>query len=354
MNVLTTFRQANGLSATLLNQPLLTGPFTLPAATATANSFGGTEATGPSGSEVAGTAAGCTTPCITGSPQQAPGTAAGAIPKTTFGESGGIFATGFGPFNANTSGLPYGGFTPYAIPYYAGTSGDATIVPLGGPPAYDPSGVGKGTRTGHFSASIRGVDMGIAVFAAVTPGAGTYNLTAQIPTTGGTTSIPSTATLGAGGALPATAAATVTYPGDGTAVIAYTLPAGVVGAFVQVADRGAYDGSTAPPTAIGGNCNGEPVYYTFWVTAAAGTVTIANANAPEGTPVAVCSAAQNAAATGTATATGDRLDVDVIGFDYNHYALTDNGALNATYPQSPAMPVSADMSLSPLSSTYAP
>ncbi|HTJ25388.1 MAG TPA: hypothetical protein VMA36_04400, partial [Candidatus Limnocylindria bacterium] len=163
MNVLATFRQPSGLSATLLNEPVLTGPFTLPAAGTSATSYGATIASGPGSAELNGTAPGCTSgaPCIAGSPQVAPGSPSGAILPTTFGEGGGVFSTGFAPFNSNTSGSYYGGYTPFAIPYYA--AGTATIVPLGGPPAYDPEGTGRGTRGPNFSSKVLGVDEGISV-----------------------------------------------------------------------------------------------------------------------------------------------------------------------------------------------
>lgn len=341
MNVLTTFRQPNGLSATLLNQPVVTGPFTMSvAASATVNSYGATIGTGPSSAEIKGTAPGCTagSACIAGSPQVPPGSPASAIVPTTFGEGGGVFSTGFAPFNSNTSGSNYGAYTPFAIPYYAGKRG-ATIVPLGGPPAYDPAGSGKGTRTGSFSSNVLGVDMGISVFQGVTPSAGTYTLTALIPTTSGSPSFSATTSLGAVTPLAPITAPVLTIPGDGTATVAYTLPGGVTGAYVQVVDAGGCNGTT---------------YYTQWVTAS-GTFSITNATAPQGATHAICTLADNVKAS-AATGTADETPVlaEVIGFDYNHYALTDNGALNATYPQKPALPAKADISLSPQASVPSP
>jgi hypothetical protein len=84
-------------------------------------------------------------------------------------------------------------------------------------------------------------------------------------------------------------------------------------------------------------------------------VTIANANAPLGLTNAVCTVALNATfetgGGGTDVLTGDRVQVIVIGYDYNSYALQYNGKTGATYPQSPALPAQADSSIS--LSTYA-
>src|ERR1700675_2243896 len=87
LNTVVTYRQANGLSATLDNTPLITGPagFTIPALSPPTNNVDiGTN-------RISGTA-----------PVQ-PGTAA---TPSTFGTSGGAYAYGFAPANATTTGNP--------------------------------------------------------------------------------------------------------------------------------------------------------------------------------------------------------------------------------------------------------
>jgi hypothetical protein len=365
LNVVAMYRQKNGSSAVLLDTPKLTGAFTLPpfaggpdgaAAQYDANS---TADVGPSAVEVAGK-------FIEGSPQASQIGNVSTV-NSTFGTSGGVFGNGFAPGNYGTSGVP-ASYTPYYQPFYSGinkASGDIvptsnSFIPTASAPAFDPAGNGSGPTGPNFPHN--GLSLGLDVFAGVVPGAGAYTFAVAIPTTGGILNpTPASATLAnpglilpiatAGGAAPA-----VTFNGDGSlAVTNVAITAPLVGAFVEVIDYGPADTTTASPTT---GCNGAkvsaPAYYTAWATAT-GPVTIANANAPFGQSNAVCTVALNATfetgGGGTDVLTGDRIQVIVIGYDYNSYALQYNGKTGATYPQSPALPAQADSSIS--LSTYA-
>ena len=372
LNVVATLRNPHGQSAVNVNTPRLTGPFRLPAAQAPAAPFypyaavgqtpydaNSTANVGPSALEVAGAFIGA-------SVQPQAGVTSG--PNSTFGTSGGVFGNGFDPGNYGTSGVP-ASFYPYYQPFYAGspytTAGSVNVasnafLPAGGPPAFDPAGNGHGATGANFPAG--GPSLGINAFAAVTPAAGTYTLAVAVPTTGATLTItPGAATLAnptltlpfatALGALPA-----VAFDGLGNVTVTnIVIGGGVTGAYVELTDFGATDMTLA--TAVTG-CNGAslatPVSYTAWVTTS-GTVAFANANAPLGTLSAVCTAAQNAAAAGgTDTLSGDQIEVVAIGFDYNEYSLQYNGRTGAAYPQSPALPAQADISVSPAAWTTSP
>jgi hypothetical protein len=359
LNVVALYRQKSGASAVLVDTPKLTGPFTLPG---TAGSLGtgalaqydvnSTVATGPSLVEIAGK-------FIEGSPQPAqignPSTV-----NTSFGVNGGVFGNGFAPGNYGTSGEP-ASFAPYYQPFYGGTNASGTsnaFLPVASAPAFDPAGNGHGPTGPNFAQG--GTSLGLNAFQGVVPGAGAYTLSVTLPTTGGLLSpTPATATIAnAGLVLPIAttggAAPAVAFNGDGTiGVTNIAIAAPLVGAYVEVIDNGPADTTTGKGVA---GCNGAsastPVTYTQWVTAS-GTATFVNANAPYGQTVAVCTAADNAGlgSTSTDAVTGDKLQVIVIGFDYNQYALQYNGKTGATYPQAPTLPAQADSSIS--LSTYA-
>jgi hypothetical protein len=346
LNVVSMYRQSNGESAVLVNTPKLTGAFTLPAtgsvpAGTPAYDAASTAEVGPSVAEVAGS-------YIGGTPQTSASVA--GTPPTTFGQSGGVFGDGFAPANYGSNGLPFT-FTPYNEPLYAGTGYLHTFVAYGGPPAFDPLGNGTGTVGGSFTSGVLGIPLGLSVFQGVTANAGAYNLNVVVPTgTGSSTTVTATTSLAAATLLPTVPAPSVSFDAAGEVpTVTYTLPAGVTGAYVQVIDQGPYD---PVKDKFGGAClTGSPAYFTFWVTAS-GTVTVTKAygaNAPAGPPT--CSAADNtatASANTPTTSTADVLQVVVIGFDYNQYGLQYNGALKATYPQAPALPASADVTISPI------
>lgn len=151
LNVVTTFRQPNGLSAVLLDTPTITGP----------NGF---VVTGNAPSGDAGTAH------ISGSPQKNPG-------PTTFGIEGGAFKYGFAPYNSDSQGDPYPvGPALYAEPFYS-----ADAVPIaGGPPAY------PFFNDGTFISGFPGYSQGFNAFE--TPVVtGAYSLAVAVPAAGGGT-----------------------------------------------------------------------------------------------------------------------------------------------------------------------
>lgn len=342
LNVVATYRQANGSSAVLVNTPKLTGPFTLPAATPPSGFYGGgasglfnqgdpqaTADTGPSADEVSGHYIGGTAQTAASNPNQ-------GVP-TTLGSSGGVFGNGFFPGNYTSSGNPYS-YNPYYQPFYAGddTTPDTTFLPVGGPPVFDPNRDGGGTQDGSFNTPIKGISLGLSVFAGVTPGAGQYNLQVTIPTAGFPVVTAPAATLSSTALLPDAATPVVTFNGDGSGAVSYVLPAGVVGAYVQLVDLNYCNG-------------GSPVPYTFWVTSS-GSQSIPNTLGPKGRSggPAICTAAMNDTSSGGSVTTGDPVQAVLIGFDYDHNALQYNGTTGQAYPQTPALPARADVTLSPI------
>jgi len=351
MNVVATLRQANGESGALVNTPHLTGPFTFQAALTGAPGTPGdldglsTWATGPSSAEISGH-------YIGGTPQTSASNVTGT--PTTFGQEGGVFGDGFAPANYTNAG-PLGSgnpwsYAPYDEPLYAGDMAKGTFTPWGGVPAFDPDKNGEGVFDGNFPAvgdGQRGIPLGFTVFDGVTAGTGTYTLSTVVPTSASTNgTLTATSTVSSATLLPAAAPPVLTFNGDGTVTAAYTLPAGVTGAYVEIEDIGVLQ----PDGSYNGWCNGSnggTVPYTFWVTSS-GTVTVTNSMGPSNTAAgheAVCTSAANTAAAGSPTA-ADTVQAVLIGFDFNEYAFQYNGPTGSTYPQSPALPAQADLTMS--------
>ncbi len=215
LNTVTTFRQPNGLSATLLNTPHLSGPFTVPAAATTANTDKGTST-------------------INGSPQVLPGQTALA---TTFSTTGGVFAYGFAPDNSSTSGAAVFGY--YSEPRYPEADPGLTAYTyVGGAPAYPR--ITDGTFAAAQANGFLGYPEGFTAFV-TTPVMGSYNLSVGIQDSNGNTTTISapTATLSSTTALPAIAAPTFAKDGNGGGTISFTAPAGVTETIVNVIDRSA-------------------------------------------------------------------------------------------------------------------
>ena len=394
LNVVSTFRQNNGDSATGVNTAYVQGSFTVKAAAAP--SFGDANpssgfpdpyttafSNGPSAREAGRSQIG-------GTPQTvAPGTPAcdgpGPFPigqgfvrcpnglspnTTTFGQSGGVFAMGIAPYNAvAATGQAYS-YQPYPQPFYSAnaTSPDKIsqyqFVPWGGPPAFDPFQDGLGTRDGVNA--INGVDSfgdpyflgigeGITVFDGVKVRPGSYMLRIAVATVGSgggvtTSNVTKTAHLNADGMLPTVHAPIFIPDGKGGGTLNAGLPHGVTEAYLQIVDwgpgGGPHDGAANAPS----NCQGPrgtsfaPVYYTIHIGSAANaTYRLADTIGPnlstsggknniKGSP-SVCTAAQNTASAGTTT-NGDDIVVQMIGFDYPIYAAA-HGLIEATTPQNP-------------------
>ena len=383
LNVVSTFRQTNGTSATGVNTPTIGGPFSINAAPAPG---GGSDPYstvlngGPSLTETA-----VASPGITGTPQTVQlGTpncdAAGSVPSgfvscpsglapntTTFGQSGGIFAMGLAPYNhQGFTGQSYS-YQPYAQPFYP-QSTHVPFVPWGGPPAFDPDGTGLGERDGlainagtdsFGDPYFLGVGEGVTMFDGVTPRTGTYTLTVVVATVGSggsitTSNVSKTASLGTLALLPTLTAPAVTPDanGDGGATFTASLPAGVTEAYVQIVDYGPNGGpSESSPQSNPFNCQGPrgtafaPVYYTFHVTSAASTpyqvpatigpslATTGGASNVQPSP-SLCTAAQNTSANGGAATPADDYVVQMIGFDYPIFQAA-HGLTEASTPQNP-------------------
>ncbi len=240
LNVVATYRQANGLSATLANTPTLTGPsgFVVPTTPAVAptpspapgapNGFGG------SGSDAS-------TGHISGSPEN-PNPLQSQVP-TTFGQIGGVFASGFGPFNdigtggqayypGNTPslGAPYNIMSPtptFGQPFFA----TAQLFYIGGPPAY------RFFNDGSYPNKFAGYLPGFMTFE-VAPVAGTYNLAINVPATN-TSPITqaASATLTSTSALPPLPTPRFASDGAGGGTGTVNVPSGAAETLVFVIDQ---------------------------------------------------------------------------------------------------------------------
>ncbi len=383
LNVVSTFRQTSGASATGVNTPAITGPFTFTASPASgggADPYSSVLNGGPSLSETTSS-----TPAITGTPQTvAPGTpncdGTGAIPAgfivcqgniapntTTFGESGGVFAMGLAPYNHQGNTGQSWSYQPYAQPFYS--SGHQPFIPWGGPPAFDPDGTGLGERDGVGSINpgldgfgdpyFLGVGEGITVFDGLSPQTGTYTLSVAIATVGNggaisTSTIDKTATLSSLALLPTinTPALTPDANGDGGAAFTATIPPGVTEAYVQIVDYGPNGGPNEPsPSTNPANCQGPrgtsfaPVYYTIHITAS-GSYNLPAAIGPNTATTggvsnivpspSLCTAAQNTAANGGTATPADDFVVQMIGFDYPIYQAA-LGLTQKVTPQNPSI-----------------
>ncbi len=248
LNVVSTFRQTNGLSAALVNTPSIAGPsgFTVPA-----TSFGVGNGDGGSGADAG-------THSITALPQS-------YLPLpaqlTTFGRVGGDFASGLADFNNDTNGN--GAFYPgqasgpnpaWGEPFYVATIPVTGAVPPGvpgvppqpyivGPPAVP--FFNDGTEFSSFA----GYMTGFTAFDAA-PATGQYTLTDVVATTNaGSPSFTASATLTSITPLPALPAPTFVSDGKGggTATVAVPSDPRIVETMIYIVDVGAKLYFTSPP-----------------------------------------------------------------------------------------------------------
>ncbi|HEV2738516.1 MAG TPA: hypothetical protein VGU66_08055 [Candidatus Elarobacter sp.] len=246
-NTVVTFRQPNGLSATLYNAPSITGPvgFTVPAAVPAAclgTSAPGTLPSSPSpGVDAGGNV-------INSTPPTQPGTTAVV---TTFAQSGGAYAYGFAPANSTTNGTAFypGNTAGRALPSAIGTYTDVYTQPiycatsrrypfLLGPPAvpdFHPASAG-------FPAGFLGYDSGFITFG-VTPVAGTYAIHIAVPgpTIGSNSAVfDQTATMSSVVPLATTTAPVIAEPGGAGTAVTFTVapaPAGATSQVLYVVDQ---------------------------------------------------------------------------------------------------------------------
>jgi hypothetical protein len=298
LNTIVTFRQPNGLSATLVNSPTIVGPagFRVPTAAS------------------AGTDAG--TNHISSSPQT-PANQPNP-PATTFGQSGGAFGYGFMNANSSTGGST--NVSPsfmFSLPIYAATSAQFKYV--GGPPAF------PNVRTGTYPAGFAGYTEGFVDFQ-LTPGGGalatgTYTLNVVVPTSAYTNdTVTATANLSSLALLPTFAPPVLTPDGTGGGTVTLTVPPGVTEAYVNVVNL---TGKCYASSATG---NATTVYYTLRTTTiGTQTLTLPNNLGPTtqsgATTHTLCTSAESAAFNANfGTTGGDNYRVYAVGFDYPAYA----------------------------------
>lgn len=387
VNVVSTLRQPSGMSAVLVDSPSITLPFNLTGQTASQDSSGSPDgystafSTGPSPSEIGGDA-------LTSTPQTmhlgapvcptvGPGCTTANV--STFGLSGGVFGMGLQPANNTINSTAYQ-YTPYPQPIFAPASAEA-FSPWGGPPAFDDSANGMGTRDGlhNLGAGLLGWNDGITIFqftgiAQTGTGSmtGQYTMNVVIPTGGSSTAtVSANANLNGATVLPAIAAPpALTEDGNGGGSFSVSLPAGATEGYVTVVDLGPCPAGTTNAVCQTSdtnnqNCQGAlgtkvaPVYYTIEVVPGTASYNLADTIGPNTTQngpssltpsMTLCTAAANSAI--AAGLPSDQYQVQFFAMDYPLY--------EASYPkntqQTPAIVGAAgqdDITVSPPSAPVA-
>lgn len=363
VNIVTTLRQANGLSAVGSDAPAITwdGAFTNQGAVAKSIDFAKQQYTGTLPVTPAGSA---------------------SAPKSTFSTSNGIFDIGILPANSSaTSNTISHPCFPYQTANYApvlaapglggGDENCAVGAPIyGGPPAFP--NIRGAALTGNIGAFL-GLNAFMGETPAVNPATGklTFTLNVSIPTAPVTTLSPLTATVANVAGLPTFTTPTFASDGTGGGSVSYVLPAGVTEAYIEVIDWGPDPLSGSTPSA---NClyGGLPPYfYTIQVTSS-GTSKLTDslgASPPLGALPAgrsthtICTAADNTAAAaagipitngGTAVAAGspsasDQVQVIGIGFDYPAYEFANAAGLLVAQPTLAGAAGQSDFTMSDVS-----
>lgn len=228
LNTVETFRQSNGLSATLVNTPTITGPtgFLVPASAPSAD---------------AGTTH------ISGAPQNV--NPAITNPAATFGQSGGAFAYGFAPENIGTTGSA--SYSIYTQPFYSGsTAGSKNLRYVGAPPAY------PFFSDGTFPSAFQGYPQGFTMFNAA-PVAGSYSLSVVVAAGNAPAqTFTGNATLADMTPLAAESLPSFTQDGKGGGTVQVTIPSDsrIVETMVYFLDFG-------PASALGTAAQPAPRYY---------------------------------------------------------------------------------------------
>jgi hypothetical protein len=239
LNVVGTWRQPNGLSATGLSTPFITGPsgFVVPDSAQAGDDEG--------------------TNIISGSLQVLPGNSA---KPTTLGTHNGVFSYGIQPDNSSTSGGLISGFNP--IPFYADQDPNCTQSSppgpcpvdeyIGGPPAF------PNFQNGTYPSAFLGYSEGFTTFL-TPPVAGSYSLQLTIQTSNaGTFHSPVvSSSLARTAGLPGwTGTASIVPAGANGAKISYTPPAGVTEVIVNVID----ENTGGEFTAVDANASGSVTF----------------------------------------------------------------------------------------------
>lgn len=333
LNVVSTFRQTNGLSAALVNTPSITGPagFTVPS-----TSFGSGNGDGGSGTD-AGTNA-ITAQAQTFQPLPAT--------NSTFGVVGGDFASGIADLNNDTNGntafYPGSASGPnpaWGEPFYVQTIPFTGSLPAGvsnvppqpyivGPPAVP--FFNDGTEFSSFAGYLTGFN----AFEAA-PVAGQYTIKDVVATTNqGSPSFTATATLTNLTPLPALPAPTFASDGagGGTATLAVPSDPRIVETLIYVVDVTA------------------KLYYTSAPLTGTGTLTFTLAD-----NLGICTVLVSGCQTshpGVSITSGDQYLVYAASFDYQQFEAEPPGNTSQT-PTITGSGGQADISLSPaLSGTY--
>ncbi len=337
LNLVSTFRQSNGLSAALVNTPSVTGPagFTVPATSLAGNGQGG------SGTDAGTNAITALLPSFLPAPAT----------STTFGAVGGDFASGFGNFNNTTNGntafypgQASGPSPAWGQPFYVTSipfsgvlpSGTSNVLPqpyIVGPPAvpfFD---------DGTFPQNFAGYMSGFTAFAA-TPVSGDYKLSEAVATsnTSQTFTYSATATLSNLTPLPALPAPSFTKDGTGGGTATITIPSDprIVETLVYVVD-----------IAPGRNNN---LYFASAPIKGTGTQTFTLPN-----NLGVCAVLVpgcNTSHPGASIASGDQYLVYAVSFDYPQFEAEPPGNTSQT-PTISGTGGQADISMSPaLSGVY--
>ena len=201
LNTVSTFRQPNGLSATLVNTPTITGPpgFVPPTTPACGS----------------GCVDNASTRTISGAPQNINPNVAN--PVTNFGQAGGVFSYGIAPENEGATGAAV--FTRYVQPFTGSTTASSTNPNYtGGPPAY------PFFKDGTFPAAFTGYSQGFDMFN-TPPVAGQYTLSVVVASSNaGTATFTAASTLSNLTPLPALAVPTFVKDGLGGGAGVVTVP----------------------------------------------------------------------------------------------------------------------------------
>jgi hypothetical protein len=352
LNVVTTYRTASGVGASLTNTPTISGPspffvgVTPSGEGAGADAYSTVPAPGATpvplitpGPGVLDTSSGT----ITGTPQTIPYGANVPTESSTFGQSGGVFSQGLAPGNEYVSTNRAFSYEPYNIDVYEtvfSSNSDPAAIPWGGPPSFDPNADGMGLRDGlsTLKYGVIGIPEGFTAFTGVTPTTGNYTMNLSVPTghNGSTptfATVTGTAAITSTAVLPALDPTLLAFTPDANGGATYTIPAsyftgGIKEVYIQVVDLG--DGGT--------NCQGTygpafaPDYYTVVATAPGTNIQFPDTDGPNTavgtgpttlTPSeSICTATANTLANGGTPTPGDTYEVMVIALDYDAFGNT--------------------------------
>jgi hypothetical protein len=369
VNIATTLRQPNGLSALGSDAPSITwdGAFV--------NAGAGTGSIDAGKAQYSGTL-----------PPNPAGSS--TAPVSTFGTTWGIFDVGLLPANSSATGTtisspctPFSNGSKYKPTLTAANLGagegacSVGAQIYGGPPAFP--NVRGAALTGQI-----GAFLGINAFMGETPAVNAstgqlkFTLNVSIPTSPVSSLPAATATVKNVGATAIgtwTTPPTFTTDGSGGGLISYTLPAGVTEAYLVVIDWGP-DPGNSPNCNYGGS---PPFYYTLEVTAASpnpiqlpdslGAVPPVGSLPTGKSTHSICTSADNTAAAaagipitnngGTAVAAGspsvgDQVQVIGIGFDYPAYEAMNAAGLKLQTPTLVGANGQSDLTMSDLSAYF--